>query len=162
MVVQDMVALSEAIKRTYKSLEEPDFSFVKKAISSRPYETLAQRMLSLFDVEEITEPNDDVSFRYLIAKSNRRWVIELSMIGRYAVVLRLSDAGAVEIVTPETSVEEERDIFSILASGEVVVVKKKDLERPFPLKLSNTEPENVCVYQALFSDTDVLPWKVKV
>ncbi len=28
-----------------------------------------------------------------------------------------------------------------------------------PIKLFYTEPENVAVYQVLFSDTDILPWR---
>jgi hypothetical protein len=42
-----------------------------------------------------------------------------------------------------------------LLSGEILVV-------PIEMKLDYTDPENVRVYQALFSDTDTLPWVSRV
>jgi len=159
MTAQDIQMLSETIKRTYTSLEQPDFSFVSKAISSRPYESLIQQMRSLFEVEELTDSNDDVSFRYLLSRSKNQWVVELSMLGRYATVLRISEVGPIRVVTQNISVQEEQKIFSLLMENQFKVLEQQELEQPFPIRLSNTEPENVCIYQALFSDTDVLPWK---
>ena len=159
MTAQDIQMLSETIKRTYMSLEQPDFSFVSKAISSRPYESLIQQIRSLFEVEELTDSNDDVSFRYLLSKSKNQWVVELSMLGRYATVLRISEVGPIRIVTQNTSVQEEQKIFALLMENQFKTLEQHESEQPFPLRLSNTEPENVCIYQALFSDTDVLPWK---
>lgn len=160
MAILDIDTLSEVIERTYTSLEQPDFSFVSKAISSRPYDSVIQQMRSLFEVEEVTDPNDDVSFRYLLSKSNYQWVIELSMLGLYAAVFRISNASSIKVVTENTSIQEEQEIFNLLIENKFNVLGKKELEQPLPLKLFNTEPENVCIYQALFSDTDVLPWKV--
>lgn len=159
MAVQVLQTLIEAIKRTYTSLEQPDFSFVSKVISSRPYDSLIQQIQSLFEVEEITDSNEDVSFRYLLSKSKKQWVIELSMLGRYATVLRISDVGPIRVVTQNTSAQEEKNIFSLLKENQFKVLEQQELEKPISLKLSNAELENVCIYQALFSDTDVLPWK---
>lgn len=159
MAISHIQTLSEAIKCAYKSLEQPDFSFVNTAISLRPYDPLIQQIRKIFEVEEITDSNDDVSFCYLLSKPKDQWVIELSMLGRYAVVFRISDVGAIKIVTQNASVPEEQEIFSLLRANEFEVLEQRELEQSFPLKLSNTDSENVCIYQALFSDTDVLPWK---
>lgn len=161
MTTQDLQMLSETIKRAYTSLEQPDFSFVSKAILSTPYESLIQQIRSLFEVEELTDSNDDVSFRYLLSKSKDQWIVELSMLGRYATVLRISEVGSIRVVTQNTSVQEEQKIFSLLMKNQFNILAQQELEQPIPLKLSSTEPENVCVYQALFSDTDVLPWKAQ-
>ena len=160
MAIQDIQILSETIKRTYISLEQPDFSFISKAISSRPYESLIQQIRSLFEVEELTDSNDDVSFRYLLSKQKNQWLVELSMLGRYATVLRISEIGPIRVITQNTCAQEEQKIFSLLMENQFKILEQQELEQPFPLSLSNAEPENVCIYQALFSDTDVLPWKV--
>ena len=159
MAILDIQTLSEVIKQAYTSLEQPNFSFVSKAISSRPYDSIIQQMRSLFEIEEITDSNDDVSFRYLLSKSKNQWVIELSMLGRYATVLRISGVGPIQVVTQNISVQEEQEIFSLLTENQFTVLGQQELEQSFPLKLPNTEPGNVCIYQALFSDTDVFPWK---
>lgn len=159
MAKQNLHVLLEVIKRNYKSLEQPDFSFVSKAIPSKPYDSLINKVSDFFDVEELTDSNDDVSFRYLVSKSNNQWVIELSMLGLYATVLRLSKTGHAELVTQNTSMPEEKDIISLLLGSQFEMLGQDDLEQFVALKLFNTELENACVYQALFSDIDVLPWK---
>jgi len=159
MAIQNMHTLSEVIKRTYTSLEQPDFSFVSKAISSKPYGSLIQKIGIFFEVEEITDSNDDVSFRYLLSKSRKQWIIELSMLGFYATVFRISDVGSIIVVTKNTSVQDEKKLVSLLMEYRLKILEEQELEQPFPIKLSNTEVENTCIYQALFSDTDVLPWK---
>ncbi len=159
MVIKNIQVLSEKIVQKYKSLEYPDYSFVNKAISSRPYDSLIQQIKSLFEVEEITDSNDDVSFRYLLSKSKNQWVIELSMLGLYAAVLRLSDVMPIKVVTQNASDHDEQKIFSLLLESQFEILEQQELEHPFSIKLSNTEPENACIYQALFTDTDVLPWK---
>ena len=154
----DDTNLLEVIERQYKSLEKPDYSFVSKAISSKPYSELVERLKALFEIEEITDSNDDVSFRYLLSQSGKQWVVELSMVGLYAAILRLSEAGLSEPVTLDNAVSQEKEIYSLLSSYGFKVLDKLELEKPIKLNLCNTEPDNVCFYQALFSDTDILPW----
>lgn len=159
MAIQNLHNLPKVLERNYKSLEQPDFSFVSRAISSKPYDALINNLRELFDVEEITDLNDDVSFRYTVSKSNNRWVVELSMLGLYATVLRVSQLGHTEIVSQNSFAPEDKDVISLLLENQFVILGKDELEQPVTLKLFNTEPENTCIYQALFSDTDMLPWK---
>ncbi len=154
MATQNLNEFLDVLERNYKSLEQPDFSFVSSAISSKPYDALIKNLRELFDVEEITDTNDDVSFRYLLSKSSEQWVVELSMLGRYAVIL-----GQHGLVTLSHSTQQEQRILSLLLENQFVVLEQQQLEQPVSITLSNTEPENVCIYQALFSDTDLLPWK---
>ena len=149
----------EVIERNYKSLTHPDFSFVNKVALSRPYGLLIEKLCDLFEVEEVTDSNDDVSFRYLVSKSNKRWIIELSMLGRYAVVFRISKAGCTELVSPNTTVSDEIGIISLLLLDHFEVLRQDELEQFVALNLFNADPENVRLYQALFSDVDVLPWR---
>lgn len=159
MTTQDKNGLLEAIEKKYKSLNRPDYSFVSQVSSATPYAATLKKIESLFDVKEITDTNDDVSFRYTLLRSGRQWVLELSMVGSFAVLFRTSDSGVVEVVTPGTSVPEEREICSLLKEGGFIILDQQELEQPCSLRLFNAEPENVRIYQALFSDTDVLPWK---
>lgn len=159
MATQNLHDLLDVLERNYKSLEQPDFSFVSRAISSKPYDALIKNVRELFDVEEITDSNDDVSFRYVVSKLNSQWVVELSMLGLYATVLRVSQTAHSYFVTQDTSAPEDKDIISLLLDNQFEIPGKDVLEQPVALKLFNTEPENTCIYQALFSDTDTLPWK---
>lgn len=39
-----------------------------------------------------------------------------------------------------------------------VILDQQELEEACLLKMHNTDPENLCIYQSLFSDVEVLPW----
>ena len=149
----------DVIERQYKSLEKPDYSFVSKTISSKPYSELVEQLTALFEIEEITDSNDDVSFRYLLSQSEKQWVVELSMVDLYAVIFRFSEIDLPDdFVTLDNATSEEKEIYSLLSNHGFKFLSKSELEKPIALNLCNTEPDNVCLYQALFSDTDILPW----
>lgn len=154
----DNTNLFELIERQYKSLEEPDYSFVSEAISSKPYDELVKQIQIIFETEEVTDLNEDVCFRYLLSRSGRQWIVELSMVGLYATILRLSEVGLSELVAPDSATTEEKKIYSLLLNYGVKLLGKLELEKSIALKLYNTELDDVCFYQALFSDTDILPW----
>lgn len=150
--------LSESILRKYKSLGEPDFSFVSKVIASKPYDALVQQLQSLVEVEEITDSNDDVSFCYVLSDMKNQWEIQLSMIGLYAVIFRKAEAKLSELVVSAISEQEEK-IVSLLNKYQFEILQPQVLEQKSALSLFNAGQENTCIYQALFSDTDILPWK---
>jgi len=151
--------LSGIIKNQYRSFEKPDYSFVSKVASSKPYQGLVQQLQELFVTEEITDLNDDVSFRYLLSKSEKQWVVELSMIGSYATILRVNDLSLPEVVSLSSLVKEEKSIYCLLVNHQLELLKQSELEKPFPLQLWNTECDEVCLYHVLFSDTGTLPWR---
>lgn len=142
------------IEMKYGSLEQPNFSFVEKERSKNPYQKLEVLLRESFNVEDVTDENDDVSFCYVIDK---KWLLQLSMIDAYAVILGLSNN--IHIITSSTENEDEQKMLKLLAGHGFIVLDREDLELPVSLKLFNADHENVCIYQALFSDTDVLPWK---
>ena len=157
MTIDSYQTLSQAVLERYKSLEQPDFSFVSKISNSRPYEPLIKELREVFDIEETTDINEDVSFSYMLSNSNNKWVIELSMVGLYAVVLRILEGGSIQLVASSIC-EFERKIIYLLDKYKFRVLQRRELEQPISLKLCNTEPGDVFMYQALFSDTDILPW----
>ena len=157
MMVLKSAQLSALILDKYKSLEEPDFSFVSKAMSSKPYDALIQEVQGLFEVEDITDSNDDVSFCYVLSNMENQWEIQLSMVGLYAVIFRKTEAKLSELVVSAIS-EKEQEIISLLRKYQFELLQQPVLEQRLALSLFNAEPENTCIYQALFSDTDILPW----
>jgi hypothetical protein len=151
--------LLKVIELKHKSFDQPNFSFVKETVSANPYQSLIDELMNIFEIKDITDINDDVSFNYLLSSSDRQWVVELSMVGLYAIILKKSDTGSLELVTADTTMQEEQIIMSLLINNKFDILEKEILEHPCPLKLFNTEPENVSIFQALFSDTDLYPWK---
>jgi len=147
-----------AIKEKYGSLDEPNWSFVCKALNNNPYSTIVELLETEFEFKDVTEPNSDVSYCYLMEGPTSLIQVELSMVYPCGVALGGPESDTC-ILTRENTSELERKILDIIVSGGVEMLDQKLLETHVPLKLDYTEPENVCVYQALFSDIDILSWK---
>ncbi|MGH3800347.1 MAG: hypothetical protein ACRDTD_09495 [Pseudonocardiaceae bacterium] len=146
----------------YGKLDEPDFSFVQEATDSRPYEDVIREVVTTLDLtyEEYSDPNDDVSFEYHLSRDDESWALELSMVGPFAAVARIGDGWDSILVQSDPNLSElERQLLAILRSHNLQILSKEELEQPVPLRLFNTDPGNVRVYQALFSDIDILPWE---
>ena len=158
MASEKLQILLDLILKKYKSLERPEFFFIRETEKLRPYDDLVHKMRKIFNVKEETDINYDVSFRYLVSRVDDQWLIQLSMLGPYAVVMGVRD-GPSEIVEPDSVMGEEKEIVNMLLQNKIEVLSEDILEQRVVLRLANTEVENVRIYQALFSDTDMLPWE---
>ena len=156
-----IINLDELIERAYKSRLEPDFSFVKKSASKRPYERLIRVLRDYAAVEETTESEDDVCFSYLLKGRANLWKLDLSMVGPVGIFVRLKAAPSREdFLTKERGdlVDFERKICDILMRGKVRLLSAGDLEKPLDLNLFNTPRGETTMYQGLFCDRPGLPW----
>ncbi len=145
----------------YGSLDEPDFSFLSAVMATCPYSELIEELRYRFEVEEYTDVNYEVSFQFVLRDATgARRRLELSMLGRYAVLTRLPAKQPSAVITQATSgiATEEAAILSILERHDVVPLDAVLLAEPVKLRLNSADPENVRVYQALFVDSDFLPW----
>lgn len=161
MNAEEVQAVMDVIRSNYKSLQSPDFSFVRDTIAKRPYEKILRQISKHFQVEEDTDPNDDVSFGYVLTKGGERWVLRISMLGPYAVLLRLHQAARIEVMAHRAQVSSsaDKELITTLADNSIRLLDRDALLIPVPMRLFNAEPENTRVYQALFTDTDILPWE---
>lgn len=161
MNAEEVQAVMDVIRSHYKSLQSPDFSFVRDTIAKRPYDRVLRQISTHFQVEEDTDPNDDVSFGYVLTKGNERWALRISMLGPYAVLLRLHQAARIEVMAHRAQVSSsaEKELITTLADNSIHLLDRDALLIPVPMRLFNAEPENTRVYQALFTDTDILPWE---
>lgn len=81
------------------------------------------------------------------------------MVGPYAMMLRLPEDNRAEVVSSgEPSIDKHEALVIRLLSS-LKLLTPSELARPIPLRLPNTNPGDVRIYQALFCDDDVLPWE---
>lgn len=154
-----LVEVHEIILANYESLSEPKYWFVQQAITKKPYQLLVNVLQQKFTVQDVTSFNIDVSFRYLLTAREEKWVLELSMLGPYAVLLRLNHQEPPLTKSTSTLSEKEKYLVNLLEEFSIVLLDKEMLEYPINLVLFNTEPQYVRLYQALFVDTWLLPWE---
>jgi len=150
------------IAAAYKSLDQPDFSFVKRGFSSRPYDPLVKRLRDYAAIEEIAEADDDVCFSYLLKGRDALWKLDLSLVGPFGIFVRLRSRvarhdflhyGKADLTGFETK------ILDLLKGAGIKLLTSVDLSLPLPMTLFNTERQEVRLYHALFSDRSRLPWE---
>ena len=152
--------LFEQLKSVYGSLEEPTYFKINEVMDQRPYNRLVQELTDYFRVEEVTDVNEDVSFQYELILGDDEWLLELSAVGPYAVLSRYEEQGGQLLITPESDHLDppERQVIVLLRRHDLRVMGRSDLDVPVRMNLFVTESESVCLYHALFSDNDSLPW----
>lgn len=150
------------IERTYGSLEDPKYFGISDRMRSRPYEPLIEDICREFEVEDTTDTNTDVGFIYALARQAHSWALALSAVGPYAILARglAGSAAWGEILTPaspDLTPDETRLIRGVSDAG-LRLLTREELEHPIPLHILGTDPATVRVYQAAFSNADILPW----
>ena len=150
----------EAIAAAYKSLDQPDFSFVKKGFSSRPYDPLIKRLRDYAAVEEAIEADDDVCFSYFLKGQSSLWKLDLSLVGPFGIFVRLKSRVApndfLHYAKPDTTSFEIK-VLDLLKGGGIRLMTVDELSLQMPMTLFNTGRDDVRLYQALFCDRNQLP-----
>lgn len=152
----------EYVESAYKSLEHPDFGFVKKGFASRPYDPVVKRMRDYAVVEELTEADDDVCFSYLLKGRAALWKLDLSLVGPFGLYVRLKsriDREDFLFAGKSDLVDFEVKIADILKNAGIKLLHADDLALPMPLALFAAGKGEARLYQALFSDRPKLPWE---
>lgn len=162
MELPELQKYRHAICTAYKSLEEPDFSFVKKVFSARPYDPLIKRLRDYAVVEECTEGEEDVCFSFFLKGQRSLWKLDLSVVGPFAIFVRLKSRIAREdflYYGKSDAMGFEVKVLDLLKGAGIKLMTVDELSEQMPMTLYNTNRERVRLYQALFSDRDSLPWE---
>ncbi len=153
--------LMSVVLSHYKSLDQPQWSFVREVFDRHPYNELIARLAETFRVVEDTDFNYDVSFGYLLYRNDEGWVLVLSMLGPYAAVLRIDtqdESGPISMHT-EGLTASERSLLETLAVHGIRMLPRDVLEHPVPIKLDLSPLEGTPrLYHTLFRDEYSLPW----
>lgn len=158
--MQTVEKILASIQDAYGSLEEPNFGFVSRALKRQPYRELLMSISHLYSVEEDTDENDDVSFGYILRSSTETCTLRISMVGPYCILLHVFDDGTCSLIEPSKKIgsPSAQRLVEALTQAGLHLLDEHTLLVPVDLALSNTEPDNRRIFQALFTDTDIIPW----
>lgn len=156
------------ISEAYGPMDKPSFEFEKEERRRSAYEPFLRDLAAcllmdtqgFFKIASITDVNSDHGFAFII-QGIGEWWLQLSFVGLYAVLMRLTERSTLEVINPDAAKKSatEELIIRLITKNGIHLLDKETLEIPIDLKLFDTELQNARVYQALFSDRDVLPWR---
>ncbi|MFC9973757.1 hypothetical protein ACFVH6_22955 [Spirillospora sp. NPDC127200] len=151
------------VTAAFGDLARPDFAAVSRTLREEPYRSVLASLPRHFDIIEPNGDEEDHSFTYIVEQAGARWAVYLSAVGPYAVLGRLRrDESWHAVLTPDAEglTAGERTIIDRVRAAGLSFLDRRILEYPVPLRLDIAEPGNLRVFQALFTDTDILPWDV--
>lgn len=159
MVDQLLQSISQDIYRKYVCVETPNYFFLADAELKIINSHIIERLTQVCEVENVTDLNDDVCINLMLYQKREALNLKLSMVGNYAILLRITSDGIYLIENQEQSITTlEAEIYQIVIKFNFIMLDRKVLFTPMQIKLFSTDPENTCVYQALFEDTDIIPF----
>ncbi|MER7847783.1 hypothetical protein ABTZ03_28005 [Kitasatospora sp. NPDC096077] len=142
---------------TYGTLDDPDFGFTAGAFDERPHRDLVAKLAELVEVEDMTDLNDNVCFDYGLVRRRAEWKLKLSMVGPYAMLLRVTRGWprrfrilGVEVIE-EPAAGTEQAIAELVREAGFTMVSAEDAEYPVRFNASGTEPVEGPLYRVLFS-----------
>ena len=143
------VSLTEMLFRFYGPGAQRHYSQVSDVFSRRPYDQLFRSLLETDDFEDITDVNDEVSFSFAAPG----WVVRLSMVGPYALVLEGPPSGP-WLPTIESAEHSVSEGLRLIRQHGFQVLEREMLERVVPLW-----SDEISLYRALFVNDDWHPWR---
>ncbi|WNZ64002.1 hypothetical protein QEG98_10075 [Myxococcus sp. MxC21-1] len=159
--MEDHDRLLRTIEARYGSLVKPRFDFVEVELKKDPHALLCERISRIAEVEDLTNVNDDVCFSYRLRSTDGVLWLRVSMVGPYFVLMRIAALGAHGRFVEPGGLKEgvEGQIFEMCVQEGLVPIDRETCERPIEMLMFKTEPERVRVFNALFTDADLLPWE---
>lgn len=142
-------AVVEMLGRFYGWGAERDYSKVLDSYLLKPYEPLRRMLGNFGTLDELSDPNDDVSFAWSVVDV----VVQVSMVGPFAMVLAQDHSGKWKPLVESTSSEVSSILRAVSCEG-FVLLDRASLELPVLIW-----EEQVSLFQALFSDSEP-PWKL--
>lgn len=154
--------LLRRIEEKYGSLEKPRFDFVGTEYEKDTYVSLRAGISRIAQLEDLTDVNDDVSFSYRVKEPDGGvlW-LRVSMVGPYFILVKYDSPGARgRLVEPSPEMKgTEKQIFDMCVEAGLEPIDRETCERPIRMLMFKTEPERVRIFNALFTDSDLLPWE---
>ncbi len=125
----------------YRSLRNPDYSFVSRVYQAEIYKKVIESLSGFFEIQDMTDINDDVSFVYVISSTETEWILMLSMVGRYAALFRKDPVMEYVYFDETTKKQEEELIFSVLKQEEFLFLEEEILAAKVPLSTDGLSNE---------------------
>ena len=140
----------------YGDLEHRNYDFVLKDIESDPYQGVASELAKFFDVDKDTDPNEDVSFGYLLSgKDGSKYYLRISMVGPFAFLIELKGVDFLKIIEKEfIPNKNEEKIVNVFASCQIQLLGMEILDEK--IKIGD---EFKSFFDLLFVNDGVPPWR---
>jgi hypothetical protein len=151
----------ESIKRTYGSLDDPNYSFAEKRYRSLLRHPFVLSMMKTYHVLDQTDLNDHVALHLEILHKDGSMLICLSCVDSWVMIFRLETQHFPEVKILEASSDllpAERDVVDMLFKHGFKQITREEASTRIDMNLCDTDRSEARLYHALISDDGTLPF----
>jgi hypothetical protein len=154
-----MHAIIVALQACYGDLADPNFQKVSTFLDGNPYQSLISSLKNQgISITETTDLNDDVSVQLIAERDDDEVALELSGVGPFAALRHSETNGRDQWIT---GADDAPTPLAVLVANIVRRAGFNLLDRTMATKKIRMcradGTEEATLYQALFTDTDVIP-----
>ena len=142
--------IKSEILSAYLSTDSPNYSFVMDRYNSQIYKEFISELSTIYSLEENTDLNYDVCLSLQVNIRKKLFVVQLSLVGKYAVILTSNG----QLANKDDQI---KDLQNLLKKHEIVLLEKKELLDQIKFQLED-KLEDVPIYKILFSYDDTPSW----
>ncbi|WP_157462693.1 hypothetical protein [Curvibacter gracilis] len=107
------------------------------------------------NIEDTSDINDDVSDILFVSDKDKSWLVFLSWIGPFSLIMRTDDGHKILDHPYPPINESEKLIIESLNTMGYQLVGSKEIYTKIQAKIPNSNSNTAFIYQLLFSDTDI-------
>lgn len=160
-----LTAILGDIECVYGPCAPRTYSELERRYRRQPYLQLVQELERHFQVADTTDLNCDVALHLGINDTTGgRWLLALSLVGKYALFWRFpydQSAGRLIVETCRNLSMSEWYILDLLHQHGLIALDQETLATPIAISLPEIAIEDVHVYQLLFYQLEGFPWDVQ-
>lgn len=142
--------IKSEILSAYLSTDSPNYSFVMDRYNSQIYKEFISELSTIYSFEENTDLNYDVCLSLQVNIRKKLFVVQLSLVGKYAVILTSNG----QLANKDDQI---KDLQNLLKKHEIVLLEKKELLDQIKFQLED-KLEDVPIYKILFSYDETPSW----
>ena len=142
--------IKSEILSAYLSTDSPNYSFVMDRYNSQIYKEFISELSTIYSLEENTDLNYDVCLSLQVNIRKKLFVVQLSLVGKYAVILTSNG----QLANKDDQI---KDLQNLLKKHEIVLLEKKELLDQIKFQLED-KLEDVPIYKILFSYDETPSW----
>ncbi len=154
-----MQSIMTALQSCYGSLEDPYFSKIYATLEGDRYRQLIENLRSSgIEVVETTDFNDDVSHQLVAIQAGDEVALGLSGVGPYATLRHLQTDDRSQWITRSDAAPTALASFvaQTVERAGLQLLDRDTVTRTIRMNCADGATQ-VTLYQALFTDTDVIP-----
>jgi hypothetical protein len=155
--MHDLLSRASSYIREQYGLGQPRYDFVQEALRDKPYAQLLADISKTWTVVDDTDPNDDVSFNWIVTADGIGWRVAISMVGPFALLIRAGPDGTARVISSEGEAEQpaEIELMSLIRASGLELLSAHSIRLTVPAAAGGMNGKSL--YEALFSDSESLP-----